>query len=43
MCPRCSKKYWRGSHWRNISRTLEEARKRLQALRHDLQNFKYLR
>jgi uncharacterized protein with PIN domain len=28
-CPGCGKKYWRGSHWRNISRTLEEARKRL--------------
>ena len=29
ICPGCGKKYWRGSHWRNISRTLEEARKRL--------------
>lgn len=29
MCPGCGKKYWKGSHWRNISRTLEEARKRL--------------
>jgi uncharacterized protein with PIN domain len=28
MCPGCGKKYWRGSHWRNISRTLEEARKK---------------
>lgn len=32
MCPRCGKRYWRGSHWRNISRTLEEARKRLISL-----------
>lgn len=29
MCPGCGKKYWRGSHWRNISRALEEARRKL--------------
>ena len=29
ICPGCGKRYWRGSHWRNISRTLEEARRRL--------------
>lgn len=28
VCPGCGKRYWRGSHWRNISRTFEEARRR---------------
>ncbi len=28
LCPNCGKKYWRGSHWKNISRVFEEARKK---------------
>lgn len=28
ICPNCGKKYWKGSHWRNISRVFEEARRR---------------
>lgn len=27
--PECSKIYWRGSHWRNIEKTLEKARLKL--------------
>jgi len=27
VCGGCGKKYWRGSHWKNISRTLERARR----------------
>lgn len=26
VCPNCGKKYWIGSHWRNISRKLKQAR-----------------
>ena len=32
VCPSCGKKYWRGSHWKNISKTLDEARRRLEKL-----------
>ena len=32
ICPGCGKRYWKGSHWRNISRTLDEARRRLEKL-----------
>ncbi len=32
ICPGCGKKYWKGSHWRNISRTLEAARRKLKSL-----------
>ncbi|MEM4180491.1 MAG: Mut7-C RNAse domain-containing protein [Nitrososphaerota archaeon] len=27
VCKSCGQEYWRGSHWRNISRTLEKARR----------------
>lgn len=26
VCPSCGKKYWKGSHWKNISKKIEEAR-----------------
>jgi len=29
LCPNCGKKYWRGSHWRNISKTITEAKRHL--------------
>jgi len=29
MCPNCGKRYWKGSHWRNITRIIAEARRRL--------------
>ena len=25
MCPNCGKKYWKGSHWRNIVKTIKDA------------------
>ena len=28
-CQSCGKKYWKGSHWKNISRTIAEARRYL--------------
>jgi len=33
VCPSCGKVYWEGSHWRNIRRILEEARRRAEVLR----------
>ena len=27
ICDNCGKRYWKGSHWKNISKTLEEARR----------------
>ena len=34
-CPNCGQIYWQGSHWKRISRTLLEARKKMKALRKD--------
>jgi len=28
ICPNCGKKYWKGSHWKNISKVFDEARKK---------------
>ena len=25
ICPNCGKRYWRGSHWRNIMKTIKDA------------------
>ena len=27
ICEGCGKRYWKGSHWKNISKTLEKARR----------------
>jgi len=27
ICPSCGKKYWKGSHWRNIMKTIMDARR----------------
>jgi len=32
ICPGCGKKYWKGSHWLNISKTLEVACRKLENL-----------
>ena len=29
ICLNCGKKYWKGSHWRNISKTIEAAKRKL--------------
>lgn len=30
-CPNCNKKYWRGSHWKNIVKVFDEAKRRLES------------
>ena len=32
-CPRCGQIYWQGSHWKRITRTLLEARNKMEALK----------
>ena len=29
ICSNCGKRYWRGSHWRNIMKTIKDAEERL--------------
>lgn len=36
MCPRCSKVYWVGKHWRKIEEILKNAREKLSKLREEL-------
>lgn len=34
-CPKCSQIYWKGAHWRNITKTLEAAKRDLKVLNAD--------
>lgn len=43
ICPGCGKKYWKGSHWRNISKTLNEARRKLKGFLRGQRALKYRR
>jgi len=33
MCPNCGKRYWKGSHWKNIVKTIKDAEEKLIKLR----------
>ena len=35
-CPRCGQIYWQGSHWKKITRTLLEARKKMKMRRREM-------